>query len=413
MEIARSSETGAGSNEAGRRGLDWLNLLLAGMGGAYGAFIPVYLTTHAWTQTRIGVLLTVGTVVSILCQVPAGVLVDAFPRYRNRMLAGAIAATGILPLILAVHPHPLTLTLSVALQAAASSLLTPAIAAISLVIAGRAALGERMGRNGRYGSIGAASGAVLLGVCGAWFPDWTIFVVSAALTAPALLALHAVHAANVPAARPTSENEGNLMAALALLKDRRLAVFAACVVLYQTSAIAILQLAAVEITGRLGPRAGWVIAACLILPQLVVAGFSPWLGRAADRVGRRPLMLAGFATLPVRGALFALLRNPYALVPVQTLEGTGGSIFGVLLPLVSADLTRGKGHYTLCLSLLGLAGGMGTAISTALAGWVADGFGRTAAYWVLASAGLAAFALVAVAMPETRQPDGHASTPPR
>ena len=42
------------------RGLDALNLLLAAMGTAYGAFIPVYLTAQAWTQTHIGLVLTVG-----------------------------------------------------------------------------------------------------------------------------------------------------------------------------------------------------------------------------------------------------------------------------------------------------------------------------------------------------------------
>jgi MFS family permease len=88
---------------------------------------------------------------------------------------------------------------------------------------------------------------------------------------------------------------------------------------------------------------------------------------------------------------------------VQVLEGLGGATFGVMLPLVAADLTGRKTTYTTCLSLLGLAAGAGTAVSTALAGWTADRFGRTAAYWALAAAGIAAFALVALAMPETRE----------
>jgi MFS family permease len=88
-------------------------------------------------------------------------------------------------------------------------------------------------------------------------------------------------------------------------------------------------------------------------------------------------------------------------VPVQLLEGAGGATLGVMMPLVAADLTAKRGYYTLCISLLGLANGAGTAISTALAGWSADRFGRNAAYWVLAGAGMLAVALVALAMPET------------
>jgi len=45
----------------------------------------------------------------------------------------------------------------------------------------------------------------------------------------------------------------------------------------------------------------------------------------------------------------------------------------------------------------------GTAVSTALAGWTADRFGRIAAFRVFAAAGVAAVVLVTVAMPETRQ----------
>ena len=75
-----------------------------------------------------------------------------------------------------------------------------------------------------------------------------------------------------------------------------------------------------------------------------------------------------------------------------------------MMPLVAADLTRVTGNYTLCLSLFGLASGLGSAVSTSLAGWVTDSFGRTAAFWALAAAGMAAAALVALAMPETRLP---------
>jgi MFS family permease len=171
--------------------------------------------------------------------------------------------------------------------------------------------------------------------------------------------------------------------------------------LFQVGSIAVLQLAAVDVTARLGGRGALVIAALLIVPQIVVAVMSPWIGRAADRFGHRPALLLAFVTVPIRGVLFALVRNPYVLVPVQVLEGAGGAAFGVMLPLVAADLTGGK-NYTLCLSLLGLANGAGTAASTALAGWTADRFGRPAAYWALVAAGLVAVALVTLAMPETR-----------
>ena len=106
----------------------------------------------------------------------------------------------------------------------------------------------------------------------------------------------------------------------------------------------------------------------------------------------------------MRRSATALLRNTYALIPVQILEGFGGAIFGVLLSLVASDLTHRTGYYTLCLSMLGLVAGLGTAVSTAIAGLVSDHFGRQAAFWVLAACGLLAVGLVALAMPETGEP---------
>ena len=383
------------------RGMDWLNMLVAGMGSAYGAFIPVYLTAHAWTQTHIGIVLTAGTVAGMLCQVPAGLIVDAIGPYRRGVLFWAILVMGVVPAVFAILPRGLPVLLAMILQAVAGSLLTPAIAAISLALVGRDGLGERVGRNSRYGSIGAGVGAAIMGACGYLGSSRLAFVVAAVMTVPAMLAVRAIgpDTVQLKPTRAPNEKPPGLFEPFALLRDHRLLIYALCVALFQVASIAVLQLAAVDVTARLGARGALVIAAFLIVPQVVVAVVSPWIGRVADRWGHRPTLLAGFVTVPVRGVLFAMVRNPYALVPVQVLEGLGGATFGVMLPLVAADLTNGKGHYTLCLSLFGLAGGAGTAVSTALAGWTADRYGRQAAFWVLA----AAVALVGLAMPETRE----------
>jgi len=338
----------------------------------------------------------------MLCQVPAGLLIDRFVRQRRRILAFAVIGMSLTPLLLVLLPRSLPVFVAMLLQAVTTSLLSPAIAALSLSVAGRSGLGERVGRNARFGSIGAGAGALVMAACVWLGRPQAIFLIAVLLVIPTLLAIKAI-GRDQPQPAPGTPSADTPVAARpwrSLLRDPRLAVFALCVVLFQVGSIGILQLAAVQVTARAGARAGIVIAAFVILPQIIVAWLSPAIGRAAERYGRRPVMLAGFATVPLRAALFALVRNPYALVPVQVLEGLGGGTFGILLPLVAADLTRRTGHYTLCISLLGLAGGLGTSISTALAGWVTDVLGRGAAY------GLIAALLVAFAMPETRERNG-------
>ncbi|HWA79232.1 MAG TPA: MFS transporter, partial [Acetobacteraceae bacterium] len=57
-------------------GLDWLNFFTAEVQTGFGAFIAVYLTLHHWTGLAIGSVLSLGTMVTLLSQIPAGLLVD-------------------------------------------------------------------------------------------------------------------------------------------------------------------------------------------------------------------------------------------------------------------------------------------------------------------------------------------------
>src|SRR5438105_9459200 len=53
-------------------GLDSFNFFVANSQTGFGRFIAVYLTTQGWTQTQIGLALSVGTRSAMASQVPAG-----------------------------------------------------------------------------------------------------------------------------------------------------------------------------------------------------------------------------------------------------------------------------------------------------------------------------------------------------
>jgi MFS family permease len=75
------------------RALDLVNFFVADVQTGFGPFVAVYLTTHKWTQVEIGFALTLGTVTSLLSQLPAGVLVDSM---RNKRMAASGALVGII-----------------------------------------------------------------------------------------------------------------------------------------------------------------------------------------------------------------------------------------------------------------------------------------------------------------------------
>ncbi|CAB3767798.1 MFS transporter [Paraburkholderia humisilvae] len=406
------------------RALDWLNFFVANVQTGFGPFIASYLATHKWTQGEIGLALSVGTISAMVSQVPGGAAVDAL---RNKKAAAAWAIVAIIAsaVLLAASPTVLPVMAAEVFHGFASCMLVPALAAISFALVGRANLGDRLGRNARWASIGSAVAAGLMGLTGEYLSARAVFWLTAVLALPALVALSMIQLPNAPprvpaTPRPPRDNaaqpepEPEPMPAEApvepvhresifdLLRDKRMLVFAGCVVLFHLSNAAMLNLAAGEVTAGMGDNVQLVIAACIIVPQAIVALLSPWVGRTSERWGRRPILLLGFSALPIRALLFAGVSSPYLLVPVQMLDGLSAAVFGVMLPLIAADVAGGKGRYNLCIGLFGLAAGIGATLSTSLAGFIADRFGNAVSFFGLAGAGALAVLLVWAAMPETR-----------
>jgi len=154
------------------------------------------------------------------------------------------------------------------------------------------------------------------------------------------------------------------------------------------------------------------MSACVVTTQLTITLIAAQTGRLANVWGRKPLLLAGFGVLPLRGVLYTLTHNPFWLVGIQLLDGVGAGIFGVVSVLVVADLTRGTGRFNLTLGAIATAVGIGAALSQTIAGGTAHHFGDRVAFLFLASVAAAAFVLLGLLMPETLEgkeasADGH------
>ena len=59
----------------------------------------------------------------------------------------------------------------------------------------------------------------------------------------------------------------------------------------------------------------------LVAAQIVMVPMAMLVGAKADAWGRKPLLMAALAILPIRGALYTLSDNPFWLVAVQLLDG--------------------------------------------------------------------------------------------
>ena len=349
------------------RALDWFNLFVANIQTGFGPFIAVYLISQKWTQTAIGLALSIGTVAAMASQVPAGALVDAMPN-KTRVAAFSVVAFTACALMFAIYPIPLFVYLAEVLHGLSSCTLGPATAAMSLVIAGRFGMALRLGRNARYAAVGNGLGAALMGACGQYVSERAVFYLTAALTIPALAALLPLR--HVAIAAPSTVQEGSPSGRfLKVLSDRRLLIFCACAMLFTFANAPMLMLVSGNMTAKVG-NPSLLVAACIVLPQIIVALASPAAGRMAQSRGRRSVLLLGFAALPLRALVFAGTSNPAVVVAVQALDGIGGACFGVMMPLIVSDVAGGTRHFNLSLGLVGFGVGIGGTLSTPAAGWV-------------------------------------------
>jgi len=400
----------ASPSRESQRGLDWFIFFLADVQTGFGPFIAVYLTTEKWTQGQIGLVLSIGGVVGLIGQMPGGAMVDA-ARSERVVAAFAVAIIGLSALGYAVWPIFPVVVAAATLHAAASCVLGPAIAAISLGLVGPLAIGERLGRNARYASLGNGVAAAVMGTCGYLVSSRSVFLVTFALAIPTLLALARIRGREIDVAQahgavPREVPDANATSVLSLLRQRPLLIFAGSVLLLQLANAAMLPLMAGVVTTRSSQWAPVLIAACIIVPQAIVALTSPSVGRKAQLWGRRPLLLLGFAALAIRGVLFATVSDPYLLVAVQLFDGITAAVFSVMVPLIVADVAFGSGHFNLAQGIVGTATGIGASLSTVLAGYFSDQFGSSAAFTGLAAVAAAGLAMIWFVMPETRRSTG-------
>ncbi len=394
------------------RGLDWFVFFVADVQTGFGPFLSVYLTTQKWTQTDIGFVLSIGGIVALLCQMPGGAIVD-WAR-RERLVAGvALTMITMAALAYACFPvFPVVFSAAV-LHAAASCVLGPCIVALSLGLVGYGAIGDRIGRNARFASIGNGTAAAAMGAIGYFFSAQAVFFVTAALLIPTLVALSRIQPREVnpelahgslppQAKKPRGDLRG-------LLRQRPLFILAVCAAIFHLANASMLPLMASVVTTRSAEWAPVLIAACIVVPQVVVALISPWVGHQAQIWGRKWFLLTAFAALAVRGLLFSTVTNPQLLVAVQLLDGITAATLGVMVPLMIADIARGSGHFNLAQGIIGTAVGIGASISPTLSGYLSDTFGSPVAFLGLAAIAAVGLAAVWSLMPETKPAD---ITPP-
>src|SRR5436189_1011051 len=320
---ARRSQYAPVSRQS-RRGLDWMNFFLADVQTGFGSFVAFYLADLGWSKAQVGLALTAGTLAGVVGQIPGGAFTDAF-RWKRALAAIGIVMIGVSALVLALVPTFPLVFLAEILHGLTAGIVPPAIAAISLGLVGRRAMSVRTGRNYRFDAAGNALTAGLMGLTGQYFAKSAIFLGAAALCIPALIALSRIRADEIDYARARNAGTGKQAKSyhriFDLGKNRNLYVFAACVFLFQFADASLLPVVGENLAQSQAEYASLFMAGLIVVPQIMVALLSPWVGYYSEKWGRKPLLLVGFALEIIRTLLFAFSASVPILLTAQLLGG--------------------------------------------------------------------------------------------
>jgi len=401
-----------GASVRSLRGLDLVNVFMADVKDGVGVYLSVYLLAEQkWDPSRIGMVVAIPWLVSILAQSPVGGFID-HTRRKRLMLVVASAIVALSCLTVVFFPRFLPIAGAQVALGFVQTIFPPCVAAITLGMVGHERLGRRIGRNESFNHAGNMLAAVVAIFIG-WFISYegifyfSVFQCVAIIAATLLIKERDIDHELARAAAEDSEPCGSSLAgAKQLFSNRNIAFFTVAMCLWNVANGSMLPLLGQKLGIDDVKHSALYLSICITIAQAVMIAVAPVASRLAER-GRKRLFLVAFLLVPVRALLFALIDNKYALISLQVIDGLGAGIYGVLLIVMMADLGKGTGHFNLLQGTTYAAVGLGMALSNILGGFVVKQAGYGAAFMTLAGVGTLAtlFFGYFVKEPEARRRD--------
>ncbi|MCP3964828.1 MAG: MFS transporter [Lentisphaerae bacterium] len=389
------------------RAINWVNFFLADVRDGLGPFLAIFLlTTYKWDQAKIGIILTVMGLASLLVQIPAGALID-YTKHKKLILSVCIVIISIITIVVVWVPvYSLVLSLKV-MMGMASAFLPPAVAGITLGLTGPRYFTRMVGRNEAYNHAGNVFASLLTGVIGYCISMRSSFYTVAVMAILSLISLLFVKSSDIDhrLARGFTEKKSNdhkIPWYRVLIECPPLLIFTICIVLFHFANAAMLPMVGEKLT-ETNPQLGPIfISSCIVIAQLAMIPMAIIVGRKGDIWGRKKFFLLAFAILPIRGILFALTSNAICLILIQIMDGIANGIFGALFLIILADLTKSTGRFNVSQGVVTTIMGLGASMSNAVAGAIVVKTSYFHSFMFLSFIAMLAFIIFLFFMPETK-----------
>jgi MFS family permease len=393
--------------------LNWLNFFLADVRDGVGPYLAIFLLAqYKWDPQDIGIALSAMGLATIFFQTPAGAWVDHSKR-KLTLICGATLLISLSCVLMTLTQNFALIIFYQILCGSGAALIASAVPAVTLGLVRRGAFSRQMGRNESYNHSGNVVAAILAGGVSRFLGQEYIFYLVALMSLLALATSLTINPALIDNQEAKGCDEEKKSSLKEIFKDKTFLLFSLSMLLFHFANAAMLPMAG-QLLARSDPQnSSLYLSACIIVAQLVMIPVSLYSGRFSETKGRKPLLLIALGVLALRGLLYTLADSALYLTAVQSLDGIGAGIFGVISILVIADLTRGSGHYNLAMGALATAVGIGASMSNAVTGFIIQESSFNDAFYFLSALAALGFFIYLFFVPETLTLKGDTYETPR
>ncbi|WP_444922016.1 MFS transporter [Microbulbifer sp. CnH-101-G] len=374
-----------------------------------GPYLAIYLLSAMhWKTGDIGIVLAIGGITTVLLQTPAGAFIDS-TRFKRALIASCGVIIAIVSVaIVALTNHKPIIYGSQVLMGAAIAFVAPSIAAITLGVCSDKTFTLQTSANQAANHAGNVFAAAIAGIVALTIAAEGVFWLMAIMGVLMAISVGFIPANSIDHIRARGGEKRDASGKKepagfsVLLTDKRLIALAVSVFLFHFGNAAMLPLVSQKLS--LNSNVNQAIAftsACIIAAQFWMMLMSLMCAAKADDWGRKAIFMIGFCINPIRAVLFMSTDNPFFLVAIQSLDGVANGIFGVVIILMCADLTRGTGRFNITQGVMAALVGIGSACSNFSAEYVTQFFGYGAAFLTLAGIATVAAIFFLIFVPET------------
>ena len=376
--------------------LSWVSFTVALGFGIVAPGIPAFARHFGVSTATAASVISVFALLRVAGALPSGRLVDRFGEYR--VMSAGIAVVAVSSVLAGLSESFMQLIALRGVGGLGSAMFS--VSAQTLLLG--SVSGEQRGRaSGLYSGgflIGGISGPAIGGLIAAWSLRAPFFIYGGMLIVPAVIAAAALRDAP---ARARTRNRGTPRFAEVARALRSRAYRAAASANLADSFAAIgVRSAIVPLFVRdvLHRSAVWTGIGFVVVAAVNAATLLP-AGRAADTLGRRPVILAGCLVSASGMIMLALLPGLSGYLAALATFGLGSGLLDVAPAAIIGDIIGGKGGTV--VASFQMAGDVGTVTGPVAAGFLVDTVSYGAAF-VLAAGVLGVAAWLGLIAPETR-----------